>query len=243
MKLIHKYWKRLLAVLLITMLTAGIIIYVYYRNSYETIEGSAEGIALYEQTIGGAMSSDNVSTTVIAEDENTKASLRYAISGINSLVSYHKEDKSGEEYLFELWNNMETYYIRTVLDGETSIYKVDVIDDTRDSLNNCFYNYYITISSYLGVANVNRVVSFDKVDENTYNAVAKIEDGEYKLRFSISDGLLSNIYMYESEDMDSSINIQFDKFSINDQSVYEKYATNHCGVDYVIEMFNYDMTE
>ncbi len=245
MKFVSKYRNRLLAYALLIIITAGIIIYVsFHSNSVEidSKDNVSESVKLYEETISPAMLTDSVSTTVSVEDNNYKSELRYAISGINSLVSYSKDDKDSSYKMFEVWNNMEQYYMRTVEDGTAKVYKINVDNDTRSELNNYIYSCYITVSSYLGVANKNRIVNFEILEDGTYLATSNIEDAIYELHFIITDGKLSNIEMSDSVYEDTYVNIRFDRFNISEQSTYQDTA-DVCDVGYVGKVFDSIMSE
>lgn len=244
MKSISKYAKKVVICLPLVTMIIFLVICASYQKRSEINEEDTEKdmyIELYEDTIEPAMHSDNVSTTIVAETDEYRSELRYAINGINSLVSYYKEE-DGNVYLFELWNNMEQYYMRSTVDGVTKVYKVDVSDETRDALTSCTYSCYITVSSYLGVANKNRITSFEEVDDNTYKAVANLENAEYELVFTIRDGKLGNICMLNDAYADTNVNICFDDFNISAQSKYED-TEEVCDVAYVNEVFNYGSGE
>lgn len=235
MNIIYKYWKRLLACLCLIIMAAGIGIYGYYCDGMSNSELEMEKAAeLYEEVIMPTMLNDNVKTTISIDDDSMKVELGYAISGINSLVSFYKEVKGDSTISYELWNDVEKYYVRIVTDGVDNLYSIDITDETRDSLNNYVYMHYITVASYLGVASKERIVSFEPAGENVYYAMSMLGESVYKMLFTIADGNLSNIHMISS-DAGNTVDINLDKFNIAEQSVYEKYTVNRVTVDDIIE--------
>ncbi len=246
MKFVSKYRNRLLACALLIVLTAGIIIYVSYQSKSDDKDISesdvSESIRLYEEIISPAMLTDSVSTIFSVGDDKEKLELRYAISGINSLVSYSKKDEDGSFKMLEVWNDTEQYYLKVAEDDTVKSYKIDVTEDSRKELNEYIYGCYITISSYLGVANKNRIVNFQILEDGTYLATSNIEDLVYELHYTLTDGKLSNIQMYNNVYDDRPINIKFDKFDIFEQSSAQD--TNLvCDVEYVGEVFDNIMSE
>lgn len=237
-------WKKIIGCILCLCVLAGIIIYGKYHDSNEDVElvdevqtDIEESRAMFEEIIYPAMISDGVRTVVSVEDEKVKSELGYAISGINSLIIYTRDDKESDSCLFELWNNMEQYYMRVMLDGVEHVYKIDMSEDSRSELTNYIYNCYITVSSYLGVANKNRIVAFEELEDGRYHAWSFIEDGKYELFFTLDDGVLTNINMVEKFYENTSVDIGFSRFSVNEQSDYEK-TEEVCDIEYVREVFN-----
>lgn len=237
---IRKYAiSRIIACCILLLLTICIIILGNSCSRDDINDGiqdteSNKYSKMYEDIISPKMLKDSVSTSVVVTTGDTEAEIRYAMSGVNSLVSYRNSNPDGD-YLFELWNNMEKYFLRYVDDGEEKCYSVEIQnDDDRKNISSCIYGLYITLSSYLGVANKDRVVLFEDLGDGKYRAEAELSEGRYELIFTVGD-YLSNIEMKSDEYPDSLVNITFSKFNLNEQSEFED-TDDTCSVSHVLDV-------
>lgn len=237
MKSLRENWCVIAPWMCFIIAIAGVVIgagkwYLRYKNP--VIE-EVDCMELYRSTIEPAMMNGNVRTRVSVRDADGIAEVEYAIHDSNSMVRYYRNDSSGR-HLFEVWNNMEQYYMMTVVDGEEVTYKINVTEDTRDELNNCVYSCFMSVVSYLGVANPDRIVSFGDAGDGQYKAVSEIGGYKYELLFYLFDGSLASIDMKNDNYPDTTTRISFSKYNIAEQSDLEN-TDKECDVSDVLKVF------
>lgn len=225
-------YKRLAMILTIVAVVSAII-YIA-KNHTPTEAVTVNNVSdEYEEKIRPYMFEDNVCTKVIAENDEYRAVIGYAISGPNGYTVYERKTDD-EEFVFELWNNMEQYYLHVIDDGEEWTSKIKLTEESRQDLSDCIYSVYIQAVSYLGVAGKDRIVSFEETGEGIYHANASFQESSYEMVFTV-DEYLKNIEV-DTGSPNGSVNIEFTKFKVSDMSEFED-TDKEMSVKEVIELY------
>ena len=220
----------------------GVIIGVYGSirggNEEATKEQEVNVVAdAYREVIEPTMLKDNVKTVCRTADDVGSVQIGYGISDINTMIEFKRSDPIIGDCEFELWNNMEQYYVHVIYNGEEKTCKINMDDEARSHINVCVTTAYLTTVSYLGVANVDRMESFEDIGDGEYVAQSAIEDAKYSLTFNVEDNILRTITMCTEENPDTSVTINFSEYHVTEFAEYEK-TEDTCDVSYVTEMFD-----